>query len=544
MSNNQKFLLFLLGWLILNIYTAANTELYEDEAYYWMYSRFLDWGYFDHPPFVALMIKSGSWLGKNELAVRIVNVLLTSLSLYLIYYLVKPKNVLVFAFTLFGFLIFHIIGFVSSPDGPLLFFSIIYLYVYHRFIQKETLLNLFLVGLFAALLLYAKYQGGLVILLSIASYPKVLKHYGIYLAGLIAFILVSPHIFWQYNHNFPSFTYHLVSRSSSHYKISQTLEYFFGNIPFHGGLIALALFVGTFYLKSTSLWERLLKWNLYGVLVFFFLITFKGQRIEPNWTLTIAFPLILLGYHSIEKSPYFKAYKNLVFVFFPIMLLFRIHLAYPLIDIKKDRVWDFHYGSQFAKNIEALSDGRYLVANRYQDASFLNFYLDKDYIVPSINISSRDNQYGIWQFEKKLCGENIAFVNDSLPGTTVKTLMETTKVSLLEDVFFPNCYRIKFTEAIIHDDTLKIMVESPEYLSDGASDNLSQLDLSCELYEKDTLIMQIDIPATSIIKKNEEAYYAIHLKRKLNIQSIELSFFSEKLGGHSQKKVVYKVSYQ
>jgi len=35
--------------LVLNVMQAWLTELDPDEAYYWIYSRQLDWGYFDHP---------------------------------------------------------------------------------------------------------------------------------------------------------------------------------------------------------------------------------------------------------------------------------------------------------------------------------------------------------------------------------------------------------------------------------------------------------------------------------------------------------------
>ncbi len=49
---------FLLGTLlILNLIQAANTELLDDESYYWAYSRFPAWGYFDHPPMIAVMIR-------------------------------------------------------------------------------------------------------------------------------------------------------------------------------------------------------------------------------------------------------------------------------------------------------------------------------------------------------------------------------------------------------------------------------------------------------------------------------------------------------
>ncbi len=47
------------------------TELQDDEAYYWVYSHFLDWGYFDHPPMTALLIKMGYAIFHNELGVRL-----------------------------------------------------------------------------------------------------------------------------------------------------------------------------------------------------------------------------------------------------------------------------------------------------------------------------------------------------------------------------------------------------------------------------------------------------------------------------------------
>jgi hypothetical protein len=40
---NHRLLLFYIGWFLINIIQAASTELLDDEAYYWLYSRFLDW---------------------------------------------------------------------------------------------------------------------------------------------------------------------------------------------------------------------------------------------------------------------------------------------------------------------------------------------------------------------------------------------------------------------------------------------------------------------------------------------------------------------
>ena len=59
------------AWLLLNLVQSAATGLIDDEAYYWVYSQFPAWGYFDHPPMVAILIKAGYSIFANELGVRL-----------------------------------------------------------------------------------------------------------------------------------------------------------------------------------------------------------------------------------------------------------------------------------------------------------------------------------------------------------------------------------------------------------------------------------------------------------------------------------------
>ena len=48
-------------------------ELQGDEAYYWLYSKYLAWGYYDHPPMVAAFIWIGDHIMHNELGLRLLN---------------------------------------------------------------------------------------------------------------------------------------------------------------------------------------------------------------------------------------------------------------------------------------------------------------------------------------------------------------------------------------------------------------------------------------------------------------------------------------
>src|ERR1700761_2577320 len=80
---------FLLCWTLFNALQAYTLELHADEAYYWIYSRFLDWGYFDHPPIVALFIRAGDSLMHNELGLRLITVLTSTASIYILWLILK-----------------------------------------------------------------------------------------------------------------------------------------------------------------------------------------------------------------------------------------------------------------------------------------------------------------------------------------------------------------------------------------------------------------------------------------------------------------------
>src|SRR6266481_6973736 len=66
-----------LALVALRLVGATWTPLTFDEAYYWMWSKHLAFGYYDHPPGVALVIRLGTMIaGDTELGVRLVSILL------------------------------------------------------------------------------------------------------------------------------------------------------------------------------------------------------------------------------------------------------------------------------------------------------------------------------------------------------------------------------------------------------------------------------------------------------------------------------------
>src|SRR4249920_435739 len=68
--------LAILALVALRLVAAAYTPITFDEAYYWMWSKHLAGGYYDHPPGVAMVIRLGTMIaGDTELGVRLVSIL-------------------------------------------------------------------------------------------------------------------------------------------------------------------------------------------------------------------------------------------------------------------------------------------------------------------------------------------------------------------------------------------------------------------------------------------------------------------------------------
>jgi len=73
----RNTVLTILALVALRLVAAAFTPLTFDEAYYWMWSKHLAGGYYDHPPMVAFVIRLGTMTaGDTELGVRLASILL------------------------------------------------------------------------------------------------------------------------------------------------------------------------------------------------------------------------------------------------------------------------------------------------------------------------------------------------------------------------------------------------------------------------------------------------------------------------------------
>ena len=83
-KTNNLFFITLVVLTCINLIQGFTTELLADEAYYWVYRKHISWGYFDHPPMVAVWIFiSNFFFENNELSVRFFSAFTFSFTIYI-----------------------------------------------------------------------------------------------------------------------------------------------------------------------------------------------------------------------------------------------------------------------------------------------------------------------------------------------------------------------------------------------------------------------------------------------------------------------------
>src|SRR5215213_422928 len=133
--------LVILGLVGLRLIAAAFTPITFDEAYYWMWSKHLAGGYYDHPPMVAVVIRLGTVIaGDTELGVRLVSILLALPMGWAIYQaaaiLFGSRRVAASSAILLNITLMAAVGtMIVTPDAPLLVASSLLLFALAKVLQ-------------------------------------------------------------------------------------------------------------------------------------------------------------------------------------------------------------------------------------------------------------------------------------------------------------------------------------------------------------------------------------------------------------------------
>lgn len=397
-------------YLLINVIQSILMPLINDEAYYWAWSQRLDWGYFDHPPMVALWVKMGFSIFQSELGVRLITIVAGASGYFLLGKMleIKTKNQFWLYTSLFSsFVLFQAFGFVTTPDSPLLFFGILYFIFLKKFLEKSDLVNALGLGLVMALLLYSKYHGVLLIIFSLLPLSlKLIRNKYFYISVLFGILCYSPHLWWQFENDFVSVQYHLVRRNVfNQFKISNTTDYLaslaWASSPLLFWFTGKALFKS----KYKTDFQKALLWSFLGIVGFFILVTFK-RYIQGQWSLLAFIPLLIITYNFFKtKQKDIKWIKILGFATVILMIVARIYFILPQVPFKTQ----YHGWKEAMKKAGEVTEGT-AVFEKYQYTSLFKFnnFPERD-AENFITIENRHSQYELWDSEASLEGKDITY---------------------------------------------------------------------------------------------------------------------------------------
>jgi 4-amino-4-deoxy-L-arabinose transferase-like glycosyltransferase len=235
----------------LRITYASLIDLRTDEAYYWTWSKEHALSFLDHPPMIAWFIRFGTAIfGDTNLGVRfggIVAMLVMQLLLADIARRVtRDPRAIVFALLMpeaalyYGLLMAKV-----APDIALIPFAVAMLWSLVRLAESNDQRWWLAAGIFGGLSLLSKFTV-VMMLPAVAAFMLVpdwrlrqLRSPYPLFAALIAIVLFSPVLIWNYQHDWASFRFQAVRATAAHEFSLRTVGDYIG---LQWGLVGFVLF--------------------------------------------------------------------------------------------------------------------------------------------------------------------------------------------------------------------------------------------------------------------------------------------------------------
>jgi len=396
----------LLALTALRLVVAALVPLSPDEAYYWMWSRHLAGGYFDHPPMVSVWIRAGTFLcGDTPLGVRLLAPLSTALgSVILARAAVRLTGDTargVMAAVLFNATIAFGIGAVSmTPDTPLMFFWILGLAALARLVGGGHGAWWLAFGAGAGLALASKFTAvflgaGVALWLVVTPTARAwLRGPWPYLSGLIALACFAPVLLWNAEHAWVGFSRQggRLSGFRPDHAFYFLTEFIFGQVGMMSPLVFFLSCVGVVVAARGATRTRdpatwlLLILTLLPLPVF--LQHTLADRVQANWP-AIVYPSAVI----LATLAWPRLHRPAAALGLGLTLAIYVHAAWAILPIpekfdpsmKRLAGW-----AELAREADAARRAAglgYIAADNYSLAAILAWYLPVD--VPVIGAQAR-----------------------------------------------------------------------------------------------------------------------------------------------------------
>jgi 4-amino-4-deoxy-L-arabinose transferase-like glycosyltransferase len=284
-----------------------------DEAYYWLWSKHLSSGYFEHPAGIAFAIRAGTFLfGDTEFGVRFVPLLASVIASWAVWrsaaVILSDQTAGAIACLFFNLtLMVAVEGMGATPDSLLIAAAAILLWTIAELERAQDGRWWLAIGMAAGAAVAAKYTGfflfGSLALWLVGGARNRrsgagkawLRTIWPYIGAAVALAMFTPTLYWNAVHGFISFRFQAGRAVAGHPDVRGLLEYLGSQIGLSSpGVMALAVMASYGIARSDKT-----KRSLYFVCIvlwlplIYFALHSLHDRVQGNWP-CFAYPALAI----------------------------------------------------------------------------------------------------------------------------------------------------------------------------------------------------------------------------------------------------------
>ena len=249
LDENKGYALFLkalVAVFFVRLIISIALPITGDEAYFVIWGKNLDYGYYDHTPIVGWILAALLTVSDATWWLRLPSTLLPIFLSYGIYHILKQQQSKVAAIVALTFLVapVNVINILITTDTPLILFSFISVWYFYQSIvysNEKTYKFFIFTGLFLGLAFLSKYFAvllGVTYGLYILFFQRNKRGFiGLLIILLIVLPFVIVNVWWNYNNCWSNILFNLYNRASGEsdslgnlYKYTGMLIYLFSPV--------------------------------------------------------------------------------------------------------------------------------------------------------------------------------------------------------------------------------------------------------------------------------------------------------------------------
>ena len=427
MNLYSLFKFALLATLAIKLVLACVIPMSGDEAYFIIWAKHLDFGYYDHPPMAGWFIHLMLYLGNSEIMIRMPAILLSTGIGIGIYRLLKPYDEAKAALIAALFLIspLNILNVLITTDTPLILFVFLSAAALFKALHKDKLRWYALSGVFFGMAFLSKYFAVLLGLGYLAyfifSSKSRQKTRGLILLFLAALPFALINLYWNYTHCWDNILFNLYTRNEGEQVSLEKVAIFIGT-----QLYLITPPIVYYLFRHRADFMQRIHSSPFKLFAFAFLIPMTAfavlslkKVIGLHWVLAFYPFLYLLLYLFLSKDELIKTTRFMVWFSALHLAAIAIIAILPMETWKQTKLYD---GIVFMFKTDEISaiirpyeqQGFLLSADGYTPAAIISYSYGKDFFVfgeGSYHARQDDIVTDFRQFK----GRNILILKKSAP---------------------------------------------------------------------------------------------------------------------------------